>query len=518
MAGRRYLRVRRAWAALAFALASLPGAAAAAMPEDLALGREGFSPLSTEPIPNPHASIACVRCHTKAETSYDVARRFGIRMPLITEGESSILLCEQCHKDYHVFHPVNFPVKKLADAVARAEVFPLETPVEGYNKLTCTSCHAVHFPHTANRLLRGFPVDDLVGGAPFRTRLDFCRSCHGAEALVELSGHRTSTGETGCGLCHGARGAGGSIGPLKRSLNLTCAVCHPPAAGEVLHFANYNPFPGQPPPATGRWTCASCHVHHRPGAEANYFTPSFLAAVAKSTRVNPHLSTRFCLSCHPAAPPPPGTPGAAAPLVQGDLTLLCQGCHAREGALQMHHPLRAPTKETAGPADWPLRADGTLGCQTCHRAGHGPRDPDNPRFLRGGPYRQRNEVCSHCHAEERLRGRDIHAEIAESRGCDLCHLPVATDAATAAKAGPLRAEPTLLCLQCHAVPPHPASAEHTVRPRPSTFLVIDEKKAPLTLGKVTCTSCHEVHGTASPQVHLLRAAGRAAICGNCHPF
>lgn len=516
MAGLRNHRLP--WVLAAIGLAASARAVPAAVPEDLGLGREPFAAGSTEPIPNPHASIPCGRCHATTEASYEVARRFGLRLPLITEGESTILLCEQCHKDYHGFHPVNFPVKRLADAVAQAKVFPLETPVEGYNKLTCTSCHEVHFTHTANRLLRGFPVDERVGGAPFATRLDFCRSCHGAEAIVALSGHRTETGDVGCGLCHAGRDGTAAAGPLKRSLNRTCSVCHPPAAGEVLHYANYNPFAGRATPAAGRWTCGSCHVHHRPSAESAFFTEPFLSAVTKSTRVNPHLSTRFCLNCHPAKPPPPGTPGAVAPLIEPDQTRLCRGCHEREGALRMHHPLSAPTEETALPEDWPVREDGTLGCQSCHLAGHGPRDRDNPRFLRGGPYRQRNRVCFRCHREERFGDRNIHEEVADSRGCDFCHQPGPPGAPKVAdKPGPLLAEPTLLCLLCHAAPPHPASADHTVRPRPSGFLVMDEKKAPLTMGKVTCHSCHDSHGTSTGGL-LLRTIGRTPICPNCHPF
>jgi predicted CXXCH cytochrome family protein len=505
----------RAGAVLVLALAGHPGRAAAAVPDDLGLGADPLVATAAKPASNPHGSLACSRCHAGTEQSYPEARRAGTPMPLVAEAGGSVGLCRECHPDAHGFHPVDFPVKRLADAIARAGVFPLDTPYEGYDKLTCTSCHDVHFPGTANSLLRGFPFDEPVASAPFRTRLDFCRACHGAEEIARLSGHRAAPGDTGCGLCHGLPDAAGTPGPLKRTLNSICAFCHPPAAAGVAHFAPYNPFPGQPAPAAGRWTCASCHVHHRGGAASPGFTAQFLAAVAKSTRVSPHRSARFCLGCHPETPPPPGTPGARAPLVEPDVTRLCQGCHDREGGLRMDHPLKAPTKEVPAPADWPLRADGTLGCQSCHLAGHAPRDPANPRFLRGGPYRQRNEPCRRCHREEPVR-RNIHQEIADSRGCERCHLPESPEPGAAFEPGALRAEPTLLCLLCHVVAPHPASAEHTGRPRAGGGITVDQRRAPLTLGKITCFTCHDTH-EGSAEEKFLRAAGPTALCGACHP-
>lgn len=504
-----------------------PLTAAAAVPEDLQLDRAPDVLVRFDPVPNPHGKFPCKRCHTKSENSYAIAHRYGLSLPLITEGEDPILLCEQCHTDCHLFHPVKFPVKRLADAVARAGVFPLETPVEGLNKLTCTTCHNVHFSHTANRLLRGFPVDSRVGGAPFRTRLDFCRSCHGADETSRLSGHLSVASDKLCGLCHAARDIAGKIGALKGNLNAACSVCHPPPPGALPHFYDFNPFAGMRQEDVvgygtallqGRFTCATCHTYHRPTPETPSFKEGFTAAVAASVHVNPHRTTSFCINCHPVKPPPPGTPGALAPLVEEDITRLCRGCHTRGNALQMQHPLAPPTAKVPVPPEWPLGKGGSVGCQTCHLAGHGPRNPENPNFLRGGPYQTRNEPCSRCHSEDAVRRRNIHAEVAKSGGCDFCHeITQRTVLHPEGTAGPVLADPTFLCLLCHAAPPHPASANHTLRPRLLNFLSMDAKQTPLYTGKITCHTCHDSHGTVLGK-NFLRTVDRIPVCDNCHPY
>ncbi len=497
-------------------------APAAPLPDDLQLDRYPEVEIRADPAPNPHAAIECERCHTATERSYELARRFGVRIPLVIGDENPILLCEGCHKGGHASHPGNFRVDPASAAVPE-QVFPLLRPLAGYARVTCTSCHAVHFPHGANSLLRGFPVDPRTDGGPFATRAEFCAGCHGDEGVVALSGHRTREGDGGCGLCHAPRDIAGKLGALRKDLNAVCSLCHPAAPGKRRHFYAYNPFPGLGSSELeghgvalegGRFTCATCHVHHRMPDDPAYLREGFVSAVSSSIRVNPHESTRICVTCHPVAPPPPGTPGAVAPLVEEDRTRLCRTCHAREGALRMDHPLGAPREGVSVPEGWPLRPDGSLGCETCHLAGHAPRDPANPRFLRGGPYAGRNEVCFRCHRESAYTGRNPHEGPRET-GCDLCHEVQDRSAVNPAGiAGRLLAEPNLLCLRCHDSPSHPAGSEHTVMLRPRGFLAVDLEAIPISDGKTTCHSCHDSHAAAGAD--LLRTAGMA--CSPCHPF
>jgi predicted CXXCH cytochrome family protein len=241
--------------------------------------------------------------------------------------------------------------------------------------------------------------------------------------------------------------------------------------------------------------------------------------VSKSLRVTPHQTTRFCQNCHPFDPPPIGTPNAVAPLWEEDVTRLCRGCHEKEGALRMHHPMTAPSEAVGIPEGWKLRKDGSLGCQTCHQDGHGPPDPQNPNMLRGGPYREANESCFKCHDRNNYVRRNIHREVGEFGGCEFCHIvKERTALRPEGKVGDLLAEPNFLCLLCHTVLPHPASADHTIRPKKYSFLSLDENVTPLSLGKITCHTCHDSH-SSEVGGRLLRKIGSATlICNGCHPF
>jgi predicted CXXCH cytochrome family protein len=499
------------------------------VPEDLDLDRAPTVMVRSPSGPNPHDALPCAKCHEETDLTYETAEEYGIKVPLKTEGDSTILLCEECHLPYpHSFHPVNIRVtKSRGDDIERTGTFPLETPLEGIDKLTCITCHDVHFPHTRNRLLRGFSVVPEGLEGKFLTRIEFCSSCHGEETRL-FSSHWGRPKDRKCNLCHLGMREPGVPGDLKSGVNESCVICHPLPRGELPHFYSYNPFPDFRRDELagyglvlekGRFTCTTCHTHHRPEDDAGFLRPSFVNVVSKSLRVNPHRTTRFCRNCHPVRPPPVGTSEAVAPLWEEDVTRLCRGCHTKKGALKMFHPLAAVPPEAMIPEGWPRRKDGSLGCQTCHLAGHGPPDPSNIKMLRGAVYRERNDICFRCHEETSYERRNIHAETVDFRGCEFCHIvKERTALRPEGKVGDLLAEPTLLCLLCHDAPPHPASHDHTVRPGSLHFVSYDAEVTPLTMGKITCHSCHDAHST-DQENRFLRGSGPAlAICRNCHPF
>jgi hypothetical protein len=504
-------------------------ASTATVPTDLDLDRAAEIEIYLEPGPNPHDVFPCRRCHEETDLTYEMASKYDLEIPLTTDGDSSILLCEECHGEgYHAFHPMNFVVKRLAGKIEEAEIFPLETIVEGYDKLTCTTCHDVHFPHTRNRLLRGFAVTTSPGEGFFPGRVEFCRACHGDEVNA-IAAHREEKPDEKCNFCHLGYRKPGVPGPLKRRLNESCVICHPIPRGRRPHFYSYNPFPDFKREELegyglslekGQFTCSTCHTHHRPPDSSVFLRPAFISVVSKSLRVTPHRTTRFCQNCHPFKPPPIGTPNAEAPLWEEDVTRLCRGCHEKASALHMHHhPVSKPSEAVAVPADWKLRKDGTLGCQTCHLAGHGPPDPLNLNMLRGGPYRYRNGICFRCHDRNRSEGRNIHLEVVEFGGCDFCHIvKERTALSPEGKVGDILAEPNFLCLLCHTVFPHPASADHTVRPKKYSFLTLDEEITPLFMGSVTCHTCHESHSIEVGENLLRKVGSETLTCRNCHPF
>ena len=173
----------------------------------------------------------------------------------------------------------------------------------------------------------------------------------------------------------------------------------------------------------------------------------------------------------------------------------------------------------AVPQEWPRRKDGSVGCQTCHLAGHGPADPGNIKMLRAASDEDRNEICFHCHNRGDYADRNIHAETVDFQGCEFCHIvKERTALRPEGKIGDLLAEPTLLCLLCHDPPPHPASHRHTVRPGERSFVSLDEETTPLSLGKITCHTCHDAHSPDLEKKFLRNVDAAGPVCHNCHPF
>lgn len=110
------------------------------------------------------------------------------------------------------------------------------------------------------------------------------------------------------------------------------------------------------------------------------------------------------------------------------------------------------------------------------------------------------DVCLTCHqkVEERFKAsRSVHPEKAGEGRCTVCHAPHTSEQPRLAAGEPLK-----VCASCHA--------SHAGLSHPMGAGITD----PRTQKTLTCLSCHDVHGTALP--NLLTFAKERALCIQCH--
>jgi predicted CXXCH cytochrome family protein len=170
--------------------------------------------------------------------------------------------------------------------------------------------------------------------------------------------------------------------------------------------------------------------------------------------------------------------------MQGSHGTTCENCHGAGSehvagggdATKIFDPLKASAKDV----------DGT--CLKCHAGAH-------PNFD-GSPHAKANVSCIGCHS---IHGGNVQLPSKEPEKATV------KLAAAAAPEGPereylLKASEPKLCFQCH----------------------IDQKPAfsmpfhhPVNEGAVTCSDCHDVHGTFQPN-NMLATADANLICTKCH--
>ena len=192
----------------------------------------------------------------------------------------------------------------------------------------------------------------------------------------------------------------------------------------------------------------------------------------------------------PAAVEPP--PGYAGPEV-------CKGCHedqftrfshTKMGRLFLHQP-----RNTAE----------SLGCETCHGPGKAHADAGGGKGVGGmitfakkdpTPVEKRNAICLNCHTKgNRVFWKGSQHEMRDV-ACTNCHVVMEQRSARANLAKETEIE---TCGSCH------------VQKRAATMR---SSHMPLREGKMTCTSCHNPHGTVTPS--LLKENSLNDTCYACH--
>ena len=223
---------------------------------------------------------------------------------------------------------------------------------------------------------------------------------------------------------------------------------------------------------------------------------------------NPHYGPILCLVCH--------VDEEDYELRDEDLNTLCNRCHGKGPLVGNHHPLREVPESIDVPEDWPLQ-EGYLTCLTCHLPSHD-EYIGIYMFLRTEALERRSlEFCLNCHARESWEGRNPHQEVNQGKGCGFCHDSRPTLGEDTLDTVTFCSEPSVLCLRCHEVGPHPASFQHTQR--------LDEKQAADLSGialyrgrAIVCSTCHNPHVTGSEEHKLREFALEYRACPGCHRF
>jgi DmsE family decaheme c-type cytochrome len=177
----------------------------------------------------------------------------------------------------------------------------------------------------------------------------------------------------------------------------------------------------------------------------------------------------------------------------------CKGCHAEAFERFSHTKmgrlfLRQPRNTREG-----------LGCETCHGPGKKHVEAGGGKGVGGmitfakndkTPIEARNDVCLTCHT----KGARVFWKGSphESRdvACTSCHHIMDNHSA---KAQLVKETEIDTCGQCHI--------ERRAQQMRSSHM-------PLREGKMTCTSCHNPHGTVTPS--LLKEASLNDTCFTCH--
>jgi predicted CXXCH cytochrome family protein len=426
-----------------------------------------------------HAEISCGECH---------------KGPFAAD-------CDACHEPQkNNPHPVG--------VVASMKV-PPELPLGEGGKILCRTCHRIHGGNRADSYLRN-------GEDCFALRRTFCYRCH-AEGMAGTNPHVAKKGSSRCFFCHVSDPSESKkpADTVRRPVNITCRFCH--GTSEVGHAILLGATPAMREINGNRSgikpaqpDCTTCHDPHGTAQTTHYLRPVFAETLVRVQDRNPHVPEfEACRSCHTTSFADEITAEDPKFLYGGNLIMLCLSCHTTERG---HHPTGVRLTEAQAlrvensRLRLPLDRRGAITCATCHLSAcaSGSYAMEFRYYDRAG---LNNDLCWACHAMEEFSEHDPHTDDPES--CRWCHesRPIPGKRGQ----GGLLASPTMVCLQCHQVTPHPANKNHV------DFAVpVAKVRLPLGEGgKVTCVTCHEPHHSGEFPRERLRSRSRN-LCVSCH--
>lgn len=420
------------------------------------------------PTHGSHGKLACDKCHAGGETAD----------------------CDKCHEPGYNPHPINIPPTTPV---------PADLPLDKAGTIRCFTCHRIHGGATADSYIRN--------GGEYHSRRVFCFKCH-TEGMAGTNPHDARQGPSRCLFCHLPDKAG-SVWPstkIREPVAVTCRFCH------GISDAGHARLMGltAPEPVGGRANCPSCHDPHGTAATIYDLRPEMTGLLGRTQETNPHVeSWDKCRMCHTKAFADEIRASEQKLLYGGNVTMLCLSCHV---TMRSHHPtsvtLDAKMAETLGKSGLKLPLDrrGMITCHTCHD--NGCQSGAHKMSMR---YYERKKLsdalCWGCHEKAEFANVDPHTD--DPVACKWCHESRPAPGVSAERG--IITSPTMLCLRCHDVKPHPAGVNHVgINHRKP----IVEKTLPLGPdGEINCTSCHDPHYRSAIPSARLRAK---SVCRFCH--
>lgn len=278
---------------------------------------------------------------------------------------------------------------------------------------------------------------------------------------------------------------------------------------------------------------------------------------------DPHWREDGCQGCHRGVP----QQGKDARLRAKNINSLCNNCH---DTVSVHNYIHAVGMEPSAEKRDRMpetfrqavtRGGGVVTCIACHdlpmqcKKERFEERGLNPLFFRGGPYRERTDLCFNCHNPTHYERLNPHDQISDegelnTQRCLVCHsvTPNRREAKSIDDVSfNVTDDLTKLCTGCHPWRPHPGGAwahfaansngvgpNHLVKPPEAILKRLKESEVkrdvvmPLdpSTGRVFCATCHNPH-ERGVQRHVradrgadgykrLRTTGALPICDHCH--
>jgi len=395
-------------------------------------------------------------------------------------------------------HPV--PLDPKTDAAKCLECHEDKTKganVHSAMAMGCTSCHEVRVNRDITRI-------KLTTATP--TKL--CLTCHADKNAAEAKGVVHAPAVRDCAKCHAPHTAPNKNLLLKdtsggKDENL-CLSCHTQGLNVPEKGSRH---------AALDMGCATCHTTHKVGDPAK---KEFKFHLTKST---PGL----CIDCHDPKDAAIAKAHGNQPIGTADC-VTCHDPHQSKRPKLMQAFVHSPFE------------GGTASCEACHQPAK------NGKVVL--TQATSKELCLSCHADqaEQHKKKYLH-QPAFDQGCATCHEPHGGENAHLMRAK----TPNDLCLECHGPEIKQKKVEgeslvtifngkvklpenyfnrvvrlpikyglgHPVDRHP-----IKDQMDPDDVTKVrvaiNCTSCHQPHSSAQPNLLVKDQANGLVFCASCH--